>query len=175
MAQLIQPPNNIKLTQEDWTSPIWGRWFLSVYNAIVNPDISSFRAYVGSNQSIGTGAATKVQYNTKSYDITNKFDSITDYRYRPKISGVYVIRAQVLWNTSAAAYTHTLQIYKNGSAVSSDVKQQTFVAGTITQEVSDSLQLTADDYIEVFATQNSGGSLNINSGSGNSFFIASQQ
>ncbi len=175
MPQLLQPPNNITLTANNQTSPIWARWFLSLYTEITKPDISSVRVSVGSNQSIATATATKVAFDTESYDVNSKFDATTNYRYQPGIEGIYTIRAQVLWNTSAADYTHTLQIYKNGSPVSTDIKRMTFVAGTYTQTILDSISLLATDYIEIYATQDSGGNLNINSGTASSYLIASQQ
>jgi len=170
MSTLTQPPQNFNLTNTNKVTPGWSRWFLSVYNNIVNPDSVKIRAYAGSNVAIaGTGTQSKVSFNTETYDPAKRYDNAT-YKATPGTSGYYHINVSVLWSTSAANYTCTLSIYVNGSEVSRNTKRQTFVAGLFTQELQDTIVLTATDYVEIFAGQDSGGSLNINSGSINSFF-----
>jgi hypothetical protein len=74
----------------------------------------AFSAYQSSGQSITSSTYTKVSFQTEEFDTNNNFDSTTNYRFTPTISGYYQINAAILPSTTT---TNTAcSIYKNGTA-----------------------------------------------------------
>ena len=74
----------------------------------------AFYAYVGSDQSISSGAFTKIQFNTEVFDTNNNFDSTTNYRFTPTVAGYYQFNICTYYNGSPTRML--LAIYKNGSS-----------------------------------------------------------
>lgn len=78
------------------------------------PAVSAYLATA--NQSITSATFTKVQLNTKLFDVGSTFDATTNYRFTPNVEGYY----QMLFsaNTIAASgATYMLSaLYKNGVA-----------------------------------------------------------
>jgi hypothetical protein len=80
---------------------------------MVSGNMPAFSVTLGSNQSITSNVNTKLQFNTEEFDTNNCFDSSTNYRFTPNVSGYYQITASVYPN-STTTFTQA-GIYKNGS------------------------------------------------------------
>lgn len=68
---------------------------------------------LNATQALSTGVLTKVQLKDEEFDLTNSFDSITNYRFQPTVAGYYQMDWGVVFDG-----THTLgyaQLYKNGA------------------------------------------------------------
>lgn len=124
----------------------------------------AFSASQSANQSIANNTATKIQFNTEDFDTNSCYDPTTNYRFTPNVAGYYQINAQVRDASGVATGYLSCELYKNGS-----VYKRAFgtVGGTgLSVNVSVLLYFNGStDYAEVYATQNSGGAMNIGSGS----------
>ena len=76
------------------------------------PAFSAYRA--SSNQTVTANTFTKVQLNAEEFDTASCFDSTTNYRFTPNVSGYYQFSGSVaLFATSITLAVAT--IFKNGS------------------------------------------------------------
>lgn len=72
----------------------------------------AFSAYAANDQSITNNTFTKVQINTETFDTNSCFDSTTNYRFTPTVSGYYQVNGAIKPTTDAALFS---VLYKNGS------------------------------------------------------------
>ena len=77
----------------------------------------AFEASLSANQSISDATATKVQFNTETFDTANAYDNSSNYRFTPQTSGKYFVYAKVQCDAQSAGNLEQsqLQLYKNGS------------------------------------------------------------
>jgi hypothetical protein len=125
----------------------------------------SFLAYLGSNQdSVPHETATKVQFNTVSYQTGSTFDT-SNNRWTPGVAGKYFIYSSISIKTTNTAQYYNLrkaqaQLFKNGSvtanpeirmrmdATDANIQAATFNDFTVT--LQGTITLTATDYLEVY-------------------------
>jgi hypothetical protein len=120
-------------------------------NTLKAPNLQgpAFSAYMGSNQSVTSAVATKIQCNTKEFDTNNNFDNTTNYRFTPTVSGYYQVNAQLDTSGSASVTSGFIALYKNGLAF----KQGNLIAGTINSKIVLSTLVYLNgttDYIELY-------------------------
>lgn len=72
----------------------------------------AFSAYPSSNQSLGAGTFTKIQFNTEEFDTNSNYDNATNYRFTPTVAGYYQVN---LITAAGTAVGVQATIYKNGS------------------------------------------------------------
>jgi hypothetical protein len=125
-----------------------------------NNMIARARAKRSTNQTIGTGSWTKVQLNSKTFDVGSNFDNATNYRFTAPITGYYQVNASTQWVDPAGSDFYT-KIYKNGSGIATAASHN-ITANIITQSLSDVVQLNAAEYVELYVYQGSGGNKSIN-------------
>jgi len=77
----------------------------------------SFKATLSSNQTVTSGAATKVQANTENYDLRSWYDNATNYRYTPLVAGKYKCFLYIEAVTSVSNGAIRGYIYKNGASI----------------------------------------------------------
>lgn len=128
----------------------------------------AFSAYrATSPQAIPSGTLTKIQFNAERFDISGRFDSVTNYRVVPQVKGVVIFQARVTVALLAAGKFVNLWLYKNGAieqlldiryspAIDTDVH----VAGEHA-----ALCNGATDYFEVFVEHDHGSARDINNSS----------
>ena len=75
----------------------------------------AFDAYSTANQSISSSTWTKVILGGEFYDLTNHFDSTTNYRFQPNIEGYYQINTTVRFSNGGALAQLIIGIFKNGT------------------------------------------------------------
>lgn len=135
---------NIEAIQSGSSSPVTTNVSKNLLTTDSNP--YKFRAYRTSSVSFGT-SFTKFTFDTESYDTNNNFATGT---YTAPVSGFYQFNARC--STSQGSGTHRLVITlrKNGST---DVSRGTDVfAGFFNgSALSDLVQLTAGNTVEIFA------------------------
>jgi len=112
---------------------------------------SSARAYVWTNQTwVVTWTYTKISLDTENYDIDWEFDPTTNYRFTATSAGRYVVSAGlrlqywVSWEVDIA-------IYVNGAL--NTIFQAITTAEKRSVNVSDILNLSATDYVELYCRQ----------------------
>lgn len=117
------------------------------------------------NQSIATGSATALAFDTEDFDTDAIHDVVTNNSRLTVPSGVtkVVLRGGALFAADAGSTLRSLQIRKNGAAISGSPLLQINSHGeNIALSVaSPVLVVSAGDYFELFARQDSGGALNV--------------
>lgn len=125
----------------------------------------AFAAYQTTLQAIANATFTKVQFQTEEYDTASAFDSTTNYRFTPLVSGYYQVNARTAIN--AAPLGHVSFIYKNGVSYKRG-SNGTLVGATVSSLVF----LNTTDYIEIYVYQASGASQNTQTGIDETYFNA---
>lgn len=140
-----------------------------------------FRAFTSGNHSVTSGTATKVTFDTKSYDPSGAFDNVTNYRFTPQRSGIYDFETSVVFNpgTVATVGQVILDVRKNGSTTPVSECIVTSFVGIAAQSIScgDNIQMNGTtDYVEIWITINGATPQYVGQASGsdtffNAFFI----
>ena len=125
------------------------------------------RAYLSGTQNTTHNTLTKINLNVESFDERGEF-SITGYKFTAHREGYYLVIANVVWGLGGTEDKFMAHIYKNGatisnnSAISSNYQEPT-------NNLVDIVHLVPDDYIELYAEQESGDTIGVISGSANTF------
>lgn len=144
------------------TTGALGAWFNAVYLRLTNG--IKFSRTASGNQSIPDTTATKVLFATAETDTVGGWDT-TNNRYVIQTQGTYLIVASVLLSvTLQAGELYGLLIYKNGAVVANNV-YSSITAGTCPNTVIAYIDCVQKDYLEIFISQTSGGSVNTNGSS----------
>jgi len=132
----------------------------------------AFSAYRTSNQSISANTTTKIAFDTEDFDTDNVYDSTTNYRFQPSVSGYYQVNLQISW-TGVGTTQGQGRIQKNGSlytyvytpgsgfGYSNTLSQVMYFNGTT-------------DYIEAYARNSSNEAVVADQGCRFSAFLISQ-
>jgi hypothetical protein len=108
--------NNIKDTGSNSLISSNGSGTFTINNGVLK-NTPAFEAHVGSNQTITTATATKVQFDSESYDTDSCYDNSTNYRFTPTVAGKYFVYLDIGINGSSNSNLNDNHcfIYKNGS------------------------------------------------------------
>ena len=115
-----------------------------------------FQAYLSATSNL-TSTSQIIVFEAELYDTNNNYSTSTG-RYIAPVAGFYYFQATGLVNTLADQNTAFISLFKNGSIVASGNAQASGTNDTYPR-VSATLQLAANDYVEVFV-QNSQGTRN---------------
>ena len=125
-------------------------------SAVAVSNTPSFMAYApsGSGQSIGSASQTKVNFSTEFFDTDGKYDTSTS-RFTPTVAGKYLITAGLSFAVTGDRNYVIIFIYKNGSELLKSINRSPNVDdnGVV---ISGIVDLDADDYVEIYAKQNTG-------------------
>lgn len=133
-------------------------------------DYSYFEAVKSAvDQSINSGVATKITWAAASIDSANGFDNAND-RYVIPAPGIYRVSTCASFAAQGSSTSQNkVAVYKNGSLHRTTLGASN--TGTITTERVECLvSCNAGDYLEVFATQNSGVAVNIHGANDLTYF-----
>lgn len=126
----------------------------------------AFRARISANQSMTSGTAAFVAYNTEDFDIGGCFDTATG-KFTPNVPGYYMITWLTTHESSGgnlSAATYESALYINGSRASGGVynQPQTTTARTGGSDIAyfDGV----DDYMQIRAIQSGTGTLRLAAG-----------
>ena len=121
---------------------------------MVSGNMPAFSAYLTTtNQSITTSTSTKVTINAEEFDTNNFYDSTTNYRFTPTISGYYQITGLANINGTTIT-TFFVSIYKNGSEFKRGMQTNYTVGstGAVGAIVSSLIYFNGStDYVELWA------------------------
>lgn len=123
----------------------------------------AFAASLTSNQSLTSGAWTKLAMATELFDTNNNYDPTTNYRFTPTVAGYYQFNVQVQVGTTT--FPAAASIYKNGA--SAGYSLGSFQNATLFANASYSIILLMNgttDYVEAYALQASGSPVSAVSG-----------
>lgn len=124
------------------------------------------RVTKSADQSISDNTETLVTWNQEDFDTNTLHDNSSNTsRFTVSKTGKYIVEATLNWAGHATDATQRSFVFLvNGTTVvgAASITQQTATSDMVLNGVS-IVSLTAGDYIEVKAYQNSGGSVNIQS------------
>lgn len=136
---------------------------------------SMVRVTKSANQSINSGVATVVTWDTEDFDTDTMHDTGSNTsRLTAPIAGKYLVYGIAQWvidATGSLAKMVGFYFYKNGSIynLGNFIPDGTGTIGTICTG-SVIVSLAAADYMEMYVYQESGGAMNLLGGSVNSSF-----
>ncbi len=127
--------------------------------------VPAFSATRTTTQSIGANAWTKAQFNSEDFDTNSNFDPATNYRFTPTVAGYYQINWILVFDgINSEGIT---AVYKTGSLWCWGTNLATTNTHWLASGGSALIYLNGTtDYVEIFAYQNSGISINIFTGVG---------
>lgn len=108
------------------------------------------------NQAVATGTNTKVEFDTKIYDIQNEFDNVTNFRFTATKAGIYHAIGNLHFNSFAASYNARGIISKNGVINDSLLSIHSSSTNRLAAHVSIDVNLAANDYLEFVVWHNTG-------------------
>jgi hypothetical protein len=120
----------------------------------------SFSAFMNAHQSVSHNSATKLQFNTESFDPDGVFDpSSSNYKFTCQTAGYHIFTAQVQQNDSGGKSRQVgTMLFKNGSdAVNGSgsywdtYNNDTFRESAI--RTTAILNLSVNDYVQVYFYQ----------------------
>ena len=132
----------------------------------IETSVPAFSAYQSTAQSLPQAIFTKLQFQTKEFDVGTYFDAATNFRYQPLIAGYYQVSGG--FGVSGTAQL-ALIIYKNGGTY-----KGIFNTGATANTANGSALVFLNgttDYIELFGFQGAAAQ-NISIGIGNTYFQA---
>lgn len=125
----------------------------------VSGNMPAFSAYASAGQTLANNTFTKIQINTEEFDTASCFDATTNYRFTPNVAGYYQVSGAVMF-TANATNIRLSAIYKNGTIYKSGNTTSAPAADQPVTCVSALVFLNGStDYVELYALQDSGGSL----------------
>ena len=117
----------------------------------------SFQATVNAAQTIATGTATKINFNTENFDTDGTYD-VSSYRFTPAVAGKYLIHGRIGWaDEPVEDKSQETRIFKNGSLLFQANRRTAASTGRdATVACIAIVDLGASDYVEIFGYHNSG-------------------
>ena len=102
----------------------------------------------GTTMSHDTG--TKMAFDSEDIDTDNCYDSSTNYRFTPNVSGTYFFYGQISMNSTADYYNKysICEIKKNGTAITTHNNQNSYY--TSTRAIAVTSMNGSSDYVECF-------------------------
>lgn len=119
------------------------------------------RVYNSADESVGNGSYTALTFDTERYDNGGLHSLASNTsRLTAQTPGKHLISGHVAWDISATGGRETA-IKLNGSTfIAADIRQ-TMSAVNAEISISTVYHLAANDYVELFVYQNSGGNLSV--------------
>lgn len=129
----------------------------------------AFSAYSTIQVTVPSGSSAKILFSNEEFDTDAAYDPITS-RFQPKVPGYYMVSGATSWaSPSSVAF---VAIVKNGLTYKRGAMSGN-TAGFYINTVSAIVYLNGTtDYVEIFAAQASGASVNTGMGSDVSYFQA---
>lgn len=116
-------------------------------------------------QSIATGTWVALTFDTETFDTDSIHDTVTNtsrLTVPTGMDGGWIVSGQATFNSLADGVLYGVEIHLNGSAVTRTLSYSGKASAFPSATVSDILSLTAGDYVELFARQDTGSSLGVN-------------
>lgn len=107
------------------------------------------KAYLSANQTISANTKTKIAFDSEDYDNEGEFDT-TNNQFVATDAGTYRINVALLYdNAISSGVTTQCDIYINGSEMV-DSRIQTAISDYITVRALATIELAANDTIEIY-------------------------
>jgi hypothetical protein len=80
----------------------------------------AFRATMGTAQTVSGITATKLQYDTETFDTNSNYDPTTNFRFTPTVAGYYQINANYTGAQPGPGGDYNVSILRNGVSIGSN-------------------------------------------------------
>lgn len=121
---------------------------------VLTPARPMFDVTKNTNQNISSSSITKVTWTTENYDIGGNF---ANDKFTAPINGKYFMNVFLTMSPTVAGAGIGLIWYKNGSVFRSGHHQSTEINITFGLDSTGVFDLNANDYLEIYVFQGSGG------------------
>ena len=137
---------------------------VSAAAALINlqASVPAFDVYLSAPQTVTSGVSTKIQLNTKVYDLTNAFDAVTNFRFQPLVAGYYQINTRQRATAATTFSVANVEIYKNGTLFYRTL--ETNSAGSTVSGSTIILLNGSTDYLEFFGSVVGTGTVSFDTG-----------
>jgi hypothetical protein len=150
-------------------NPTTGAVIPASWGAMVNQNLLHLRnspetaaAYRNTTQTINNATVTAVSFTTELWDNANMWQSPNPTRFRAPVDGRYLFTASVSFQAHYGGL-RTVWLRDSRSGVSFGIHRQDATSSDSTNICcSGIVGLLADDYVEVYVEQTSGGTLGVN-------------
>jgi hypothetical protein len=151
------------------TAPFWNTEVAAALTFLTNPPYAN--VYQTAPTSLASGTSTAVAFDTELEDDT-AMHSTTSNNSRITIAtaGLYLVTAQVTFDTASSTGSRSVFIRRSGSNVATSGGAAS--SGTHTESCTAPVRLTAGQYLQLFAYQDSGSAMDARSGSASTFLSA---
>ena len=141
---------------------------ISSANIVTLGNQSATSTYLGSDQTISNSTETKIQFNTELFDVKSEYDT-SNYRFTASEAGKYLVTGNITYPDPTSSTRYRITIRKNGGETHhNDSHSSTTTPLTCT--IVNIMDLSANDYLEIWTKQFSGGNDNVWSGVGYGYF-----
>ncbi len=165
-AFTIAAPNSN--TDRTLTLPDATGTFLTTATAGVPINGPAFSAYASSTTSLTNNTYIKVRFQTEEFDTNSAYDNVTNFRFQPTVAGYYQLTACINILTTGFAI---VSFYKNGSEFKRGTQLHVATSVNVQPNSTALIYLNGStDYVEVYAYQNSGGSVNVGANAPETYF-----
>lgn len=131
---------------------------------LLTPTKVAGRSHNPATVSHTSNSAHKLDFATNDFASGITWDS-TNHRFTATTAGYYFAVCQATYPAPSVATNYfSAYISKNGSVVSQSQFQIPVGSGNVSVSVSDVVQLNVNDYIEFLSLQDTGGNINVNTG-----------
>lgn len=117
------------------------------------------RVYRSTDQSITASTNTPISFDFASYNPVNMWTSAAPTKITARVSGYYLVTGTVTWDTSASGTNLLHSVYLNGTT---EIAYVNHIRSAINQwavPATSTYFLSAGDYVELAACQDSAGAL----------------
>ena len=129
--------------------------------------LTGIHVWKNAGQTVANSTTTKVTYTEEFYDPNSDWDVSTSKFTAPE-DGKYLITAGVRFSSGTNGYMTHLHFYVNGASIT--FSDNTSGNGTgINTTHTHIIELSTDDYVEVYADHNQGSSMTFEAGSSSGF------
>jgi hypothetical protein len=123
--------------------------------------VPAFAAQLSGNQSLSNNSATKINFNSEDLDTNSAYDNSSNYRFTPAIAGYYFVYALLAFDELYDGSTGYCMIYKNGSHFFSGTQMTGANTSMAVAQVSATIYLDDNDYVEIYGQHNHGSNRNV--------------
>ena len=144
---------SLNLVSADGASDLTVTFPAATGTAMVSGNMPAFSAFGNSSYSANSGVDTKVQFNNERFDTANCFDSTTNFRFTPNVSGYYQINYAARFTVASSFSIAYTMLFKNGSVYAVGNQIMNLGAGTLYLDMpaSDLVYMNGTtDYLEIY-------------------------
>jgi len=119
---------------------------------MVSGNMPAFSASLSANQTVNSGATTKIAFNTEQFDTNSCYDNATNYRFTPTVAGYYQINVTLDFSDVSVGVQDVLgRLYKNGSQYLAPIRMQTGAGREVGITIAQLVSMNGStDYLEVY-------------------------